>query len=404
MRNSALLLTTLALASTGCTDEALRDALTGMYFVKLDSEPAKVASVAVELADAFNLELVHVYDSASEGMSVRLPHLLVPELEKVREIEFIVEDGEEQRLPDEETPADEDISSDPAVVVGPDEVPASLVRVGAPYVGGIDLSGVHVAVIDTGVDAAHPDLNVVGEIDIVAQSGSGGAAPGYDPNGHGTHVAGTIGASADSEGVVGVAPGVPIHAIRVLNEVGSGYWTDIVAGLEYVLEHPEIRVVNLSLGGPAMNGPDPMRDAIKRLEDSGVTVVIAAGNEAQDTANVAPAGYDLGVVVSAYDADGGDNGWAWFSNFGDAVDIAAPGVAIASTWPDGQYADLDGTSMATPAVAGAAAVYMALQPDATPAEVRQALIDTAEQSVPGQNGKHSEPLLDAEALFASAGG
>jgi subtilisin len=372
--------------------------------VKLDSEPAKVAGLAKGIAEAFDVELVHIYDSASEGMSVRLPHLLVPELEKVKEIEYIAEDGEERRLPDDEVPVDEDISSDPAVIVGPDEVPDSLVRIGAPYLGNVDLSGVHVAVIDTGVDAAHPDLNVVADIDIVAQSGSGKAAPGYDPNGHGTHVAGTIGARADSAGVVGVAPGVPIHAVRVLNKQGSGYWTDIVAGLEYVLEHPEIRVVNLSLGGPTMDGPDPMEDAIGRLEDAGVVVVIAAGNESQNTRRVAPAGYDLGVVVSAYDTAGGDNGWAWFSNFGDAVDIAAPGVAIASTWPDGQYADLDGTSMATPAVAGAAAVYLALRPNASPAQVRDALVNTADNSVPGQGAQHPEGLLDAEALFASVGG
>jgi subtilisin family serine protease len=404
MRLSGSFLIALTLGLGGCADGVLRDALTGVYFVKLDSEPAKVAGVAVGIAEAFNLELLHVYDSASEGMSVRLPHLLVPELENAREIEYIIEDGEERRLPDEETPVDDDISSDPSVVVGPTEVPESLERIGAPYLGPIDLSGIHVAVIDTGVDAAHPDLNVVGEYDIVAQSGSGRAAPGYDPNGHGTHVAGTIGAFADSDGVVGVAPGVPIHAIRVLNEDGSGYWSDIVAGLEYVLEHPEIRVVNLSLGGPAMRGPDPMRDAIARLEDAGVVVVIAAGNETQDTDNVAPAGYDLGVVVSAYDSAGGDNGWAWFSNFGDAVDIAAPGVAIASTWPDAQYADLDGTSMATPAVAGAVAAYLALRPDATPAEVRSALVETAEEGVRGQGNEHPEPLLDAEALFASVGG
>ncbi len=402
--NQRLMLAVAVLGLGGCSDPAFRDAFTGMYFVKLDSEPAQVAALAVDIADVFDLQLVHVYDSASEGMSVRLPHLLVPEIERIEEIEYIVEDGTEDRIPREEVPVDDEVGTDPGVVVGADEVPESLLRIGAPYLGAVDLSGVHVAVIDTGIDAMHPDLNVVADVDIVAQSGAGRAAPGDDPNGHGTHVAGTIGARADEAGVVGVAPGVPLHAVRVLDRDGAGYWTDIVAGLEYVLEHPEIRVVNLSLGGPVMDGPDPMRDAIQRLEDAGVVVVIAAGNESQNTRNVAPAGYDLGIVVSAYDAAGGDHGFAWFSNFGDEVDVAAPGVAIGSTWPDDSYATLDGTSMATPAVAGAVAAYLALRPDATPAEVRWAVVDTGEDGVPGQDGSHNEPMLDAAALFASAGG
>ena len=187
--------------------------------------------------------------------------------------------------------------------------------------------------------------------------------------------------------------------MRVLGADGSGYMSDILAGLEYVLDHPEIRVANMSLGGPAGSSLDSELDeALQRLEDAGVVVAVAAGNESQNTRNVVPAGLDRGVVVSAYDAAGGDNGWAWFSNFGDAVDIAAPGVSIVSTWPNGEYASLDGTSMATPHVAGAAAVYLALNPNKGPAAVRNTLVSSAEQNLTGQGGQHPEGLLDLAAL------
>ena len=142
--------------------------------------------------------------------------------------------------------------------------------------------------LDTGIDSNHPDLNVVAEKDIVGET-TGDYSNGKDPNGHGTYVAGTIGALADGEGVAGVALWFLYHAVRVLNGYGSGYYSDIVAGLEYVLENPEIKVVNMSLGGPKSSETEPLKKVIKRLEDAGVVVCIAAGNEAQNTKNVAPA-------------------------------------------------------------------------------------------------------------------
>lgn len=396
----ALLWSGILMAATGCNNEDIEDLLgIDMYFVKLTEEPAEVANTASWIAESFGLKIVHTYDVASEGFSVKLPEVLVPELEALPEVDFISIDEKQHKAPPEEDPA-EDPVEDPEPLLGANEVPESLERIGAPYLGG-GLDGIHVAVVDSGIDAGHPDLNVVGEIDVVAISG-GGAAPGGDPNGHGTHCAGTIGAIADGEGVVGVAPGVPLHAVRVLDAAGSGYWTDIVAGLEYVMEHPEIRVVNMSLGGPAFpdGQPDPLRDAIQKLEDMGVVVVIAAGNEAQDTDNVSPASYDLGVVVSAYDAAGGqDNGFASFSNFGDAVDISAPGVDIISTYPGDQFTKLSGTSMATPAVAGAAAAFLAENPNAGPSRVRTQLVESGETGYAGQQGRHPEPLLDLAALI-----
>jgi subtilisin family serine protease len=399
-RSTILPLCALALFGSGCNAEFL-DGFSGMYFVKLNSEPAQVAADVSKIATALDLDVIHVFDSASEGFSVRLPHLFIEDIEKIEGVEYVLGDDNAERIPPEEEP--DEVFDEPSLTIGDGETPESILRIGGPFLGGIDLSAVHVAVIDTGIDASHPDLNVVGEFDVVAQSGAGRAAPGSDPNGHGTHCAGTIGARADGSGVVGVAPGVPLHAVRVLGADGSGYWSDIVAGVEYVLEHPEIKVVSMSLGGPAMDGNDPLMDAIDRLVASDVVVVIAAGNSADDTQFYAPAGYDLGLVVSAYDAsNASDNGFAWFSNYGDEVDIAAPGVSILSTWPGGGYTELDGTSMATPAVAGAAAVYRALDPSAGAIQVMNQILDSAEQGYAGQQGKHTEPLLDAEALFAAA--
>lgn len=403
MRKPTLVLGLLLLG--GCTDGDLARALGAeMYFVKLESEPAKTAAMVTQLADDFGFKPIHVYDSATQGFSVLLFPELAEEITKLKEVEYVRKDENDRKLPDEEEPTDDRLHDDPGPIIGAGEIPESIARIGGPYTR--NATWCEVAVIDTGIDASHPDLNVVGEFDAVARSG-GAPAPGRDPNGHGTHVAGTIGALANGEGVVGVAPGVPMHAIRVLDGNGSGYTTDIVAGLEYVLDHPEICVVNMSLGGPSPGAQDPMREAIQALEDRGVVVVIAAGNSADDTRKYTPAGLDLGIVVSAYDAAGGDNGFAWFSNYGDAVDIAAPGVSILSTWPGGGYAELDGTSMATPAVAGAVAVYKALKPNAGVNKVRNDLIDTAEAGYKGQtgkNGKHPEPLIDAAAFFDSAGG
>lgn len=377
------------------------DMFSGIYFVKLEAEPAQVASIVTQIVGGLSqdAEILHIYDSASEGFSVRIPHLLIGEIEMSPYVKAVYEDTGRDYI----TPYDPDSIYE----YGNGEVPPGIIRIGGPYIENVDLSSIHVAVLDTGIDSNHPDLNVVAEKDIVGET-TGDYSNGKDPNGHGTHVAGTIGALADGEGVAGVAPGVSLHAVRVLNGYGSGYYSDIVAGLEYVLENPEIKVVNMSLGGPKSSETEPLKEAIKRLEDAGVVVCIAAGNEAQNTKNVAPAAYNYGVIVSAYDvASSGssisDRGFAWFSNYGNAVDIAAPGVSINSTWPGGSYTHLDGTSMATPHVAGAVAAFLAnSNEDWTAPEIRELLIETGENDYRGQDDQHPEPLLDFEKLMRRA--
>jgi len=400
MRKLMLMVSMVAL-STGC-DEYTADQWLDFrdYFVKLDAQGADVANITSSLADSVGFEALHTYDKATQGFSLFVPVPIASELEVQDRVEFVMEVPQDGYVPPDEDDSKVDVG-DP-ITVNPDEIPKSIARIGGPWTfGGLD--GVEVAVIDTGVDSFHRDINVVAEFDAVALSG-GTPAEGNDPNGHGTHVAGTIGAIANDDGVVGVAPGVPIHAVRVLDENGSGLWTDIVAGIEYVLDNPQIRVVNLSLGGRGdPNDPsDPLRQAIQQLEDAGVVVCIAAGNDAENTNSFVPAGYDIGVVVSAYDASGNsDNGFASFSNFGNEVDIAAPGVDILSTWPGNSYAELSGTSMATPAVAGVAAGWFVANPNGTPSQFRRQVQNTGENSYSGQGGNHPEALVDAATLWSN---
>jgi len=390
-----------------CLEEA-ENALSGIYFVELDPETSDIANFAQNLSESLNFDLLHVYESAAAGFSMRVPHVLVEEIAKIAGVRDVIEDDEEQYAPNPEPDEEFDnedrepelipeIVEDPAVQYGEYEVPEGIVRIGGPYMGGLLLEEVHVAVIDTGVDGDHPDLNVVAHFDAVGASNPDDAHPG-DPDGHGTHVAGTIGARADQEGVAGVAPGVAIHSVRVLGSDGSGYDSDIIAGLEYVLDHPEIRVVNMSLGGPSGGGLEgPFQEAVARLVDSGVVVVIAAGNESVDTEGVVPAGFNEGVVVSAYSVK--EEEYAFFSNYGTAVDVSAPGTSIYSTYPASSFVALDGTSMAAPHVAGAAALYAAQSQNPTNQVFLEELLSNGETSYPGQGGSHPEPFLNISHLL-----
>ncbi|MGH9002725.1 MAG: S8 family peptidase, partial [Acidimicrobiia bacterium] len=207
----------------------------------------------------------------------------------------------------------------------------------------------HVWVIDTGVDAAHPDLNVV-----EFKNFAGG--PNKDCNGHGTHVAGTVAAEDDASHVVGVAPGASIHAIKVLGCSGSGSNSGVIAGIDWVTEHAlPGAVANMSLGGGASQAID---EAVRASADAGVLYVLAAGNANVDACTTSPAragaGTNNGIVtVGALSAPGTR---ASFSNFGSCVDIWAPGVNVLSTWPGATTRARSGTSMAAPHVAGGGAL------------------------------------------------
>ena len=216
--------------------------------------------------------------------------------------------------------------------------------------GGANVSAsLRACVIDSGVDLDHPDLNV----DVAASRSFLGGRDADNPddqNGHGTHVAGTIAAINNSEGVIGVAPGATVVSIRVLDRRGSGAYSGVIAGVNHVGSGaPNCSVANMSLGGPVSQALD---DAVKAAAQNGVKFALAAGNESDDADNHSPAranGTDIYTVSAIDSADK----FAYFSNYGNPpVDVAAPGVSVYSTYKDGGYSTLSGTSMASPHVAG----------------------------------------------------
>ncbi len=247
-------------------------------------------------------------------------------------------------------------------------------------------------VLDTGVRLTH------GEFGGRARSGYDfvdNDTDASDCHGHGTHVAGTVGGST-----YGVAKSVNIVSVRVLDCNGSGSYSGIIAGIDWVTANAQKpAVVNLSLGGSASPALD---QAVRNSIASGVTYAIAAGNEGADACGISPARAAEAITVGATDA--GDVR-ASFSNYGSCVDLFGPGVAItsASNSGDGGAAVMSGTSMATPHVAGAAALYLSANPSATPAQVQSALLAASVQDAVGDAGAGSpNRLLSTVALPAAA--
>jgi subtilisin family serine protease len=216
--------------------------------------------------------------------------------------------------------------------------------------------GAIVCVVDTGIDKTHPDLaaNIIGGRNFVVAKGKVDPSAWNDDNGHGSHVAGTIAALDNNIGVVGVAPRASLLGVKVLDRNGSGLLSGVTDGiLECVARGAH--VINMSLGGngdPSLNSP--MHQAIQTAVAQGIQVIVAAGNEGESITGKVPAGYDEVIAVAAVDNTINFPSW---SNFDlTDKDITAPGVNIPSTWKGGVYNTISGTSMATPHVAGVAAL------------------------------------------------
>ena len=208
-------------------------------------------------------------------------------------------------------------------------------------------TGKTVWIVDTGIDMDHPDLNVDAQR---SRSFITGQTSVEDENGHGTHVAGIIGAKNNSVGVTGVASGARLVALKVLNQLGEGRLSGVVQAVNYVIQNGRAGdVVNLSLGGEGTSAT--LDRVIRQAADAGILFAIAAGNEGKNSDDYSPARVNHPNVftVSAMDRT---NQFAPFSNFGSSVDLCAYGVRITSTYKNGTYATLSGTSMAAPHVAG----------------------------------------------------
>lgn len=288
------------------------------------------------------------------------------------------------------------VEPDHPVVAFQTAPPTGIRRIGAHEYAPADIDAdgsvadVDVAVLDTGVDGAHPDLRVAGGVDCLA--GPCTTVTASDPNGHGTHVAGTAAARDDGVGVVGVAPGARIHSVRVLDAAGQGNLSTLLAGLEWVRANADrIETANLSLGCECTS--TTLNDAVAAVVNAGVTLVVSAGNAGTNASSYSPANHpDVIAVAAMSDYDGSfgrrassgcipdaDDSFASYSNYGAVVDLVAPGSCITSTLPGGGYGRKSGTSMAAPHVAGAVALYLATEP-APPsasraANVRQVLLN-----------------------------
>jgi subtilisin family serine protease len=305
---------------------------------------------------------------------------------------------------------------DAVVELAAQVTPAGVRRVGATrspltHIDTNDLAShranVDVAIIDTGIQPDHPDLHVVGGYDCTRPGTSterSRSSRWRDGHGHGTHVAGIVGALDNDRGVVGVAPGARLWSVRVFDATGYSRISWITCGIDWITSKrtssgaPVIEVANMSLrddglddGNCGYSNSDIEHRAICRSVDRGTTYVVAAGNDHNVAGNWRPASYNEVITVSAiadYDGRPGglasapcvafgkrdsDDTYADFSNYGRDVDITAPGVCVRSTWPGSTYATISGTSMATPHVAGGAALYLIAHPGAPPDEVRSAL-------------------------------
>ena len=268
----------------------------------------------------------------------------------------------------------------------PQELPWGVERIGADPTsnnldGGSTGDGINVAVLDTGIDLDHPDLmaNVEGEYMALAEVGRYRKhREADDDNGHGTHVAGIIAAEDNAQGVVGVAPDANLYAVKVLDQNGSGYLSDVIDGINWAESRNtddtttnDIHVINMSLGADV--GSPELSAAVSAAEKAGILIVAAAGNDGE--AVDYPAAYPGVIAVAATARDNTAPRWSsrGDGNGDDEVELAAPGVDIYSTYKDGSYETLSGTSMASPHVAGSAALVWAANSGWDAAAVREAL-------------------------------
>ncbi len=264
-------------------------------------------------------------------------------------------------------------------------------------------TGIKVAIIDSGIDYNHPDLaaNYAGGYDIYNNDNDP-----MDDYGHGTHVAGTVAALDNDTGVIGVAPEAHLYAIKVLGSSGSGWWSDVISGIEWAVAN-DMQVINMSLG--SSSGSSALGIACDAAEDAGVVVVAAAGNSGNfwgyGDRVLYPAKYDSVIAVAATDST---DERAYFSSTGPDVELAAPGVNVLSTTVGGNYGTKMGTSMSSPHVVGLAALIIASGIEdgsgSTPAngrindEVRERMQQTAiDLGTPGRDNEYGYGLVNAPA-------
>src|SRR5690606_22820721 len=350
------------------------NAVDGSYIVVLnDSLNAKsVTTAATQLADRYGADVAKTYSSALDGFSVKASEAEAKRLAANPSVDYVVQN---QRVHATETQS-------PTPSRGLDRIHQAELPLDDSYTYSTTADNVTAYIIDTGVDASHEDF---GDRVQPGQDFVDGGGDGDDQQGHGTHVAGTV---AGSE--YGVAKGASIVPVRVLDANGSGTTEGVISGVDWVAQNAEgPAVANMSLGGTADQALDT---AVEGAIEAGVTFVAAAGNESADAGNGSPSRVESAITVAASDEN---DAQAEFSNYGSVVDLYAPGVDITSAAMGGGETTMSGTSMAAPHVAGAAALYLADNPQATPAEVSEALTSSAtEGAISNPTGETPNLLLN----------
>ena len=355
-----------------------------------DSEISDFIDIISENTKFQGIELLQVYEGVLNGLAIKIPNERVIEaIEKLPIVDYVENDvmtqAFAQTLPSGVNRIDGDLSS-------------------AQSGNGNGNVNVDIAIIDSGIDLKHSDLNVYHQKSFVTSNNGfyslfgTRSATANDDNGHGTHVAGIAAAKDNTIGPVGVAPGAKLWAIKVLDSKGVGPLSTVIKGIDYVTQYAnQIEVANLSLGCECKSSA--FDTAITNSVNSGIVFVVAAGNAGKDANNFSPANHPNVITVSAISDSNGkcggdgpttgygnDDEFASFSNYGSVVDIAAPGGKIYSTYKGNTYATMSGTSMASSHVAGAAALYLLNNPDANPLTVKSTLLSQGSNANTTCNG------------------
>lgn len=403
----AIRLFSLLVAFLACASITMGQVIPDRYIAVFDKGVADPPAAARALAAQHGLAVSHVYEHALKGFAFAGPPQAIAALARRGNVAYIEPDQVYYALGQ-------------TIPTGIDRADVEQ----ALHIDGIDdFVDVDIAIIDTGLDSDHPDLRIDPNgvrfyLQVIWIRSDGNWE---DDNGHGTHVGGTAAAIDNGLGVVGVAPGARLTAVKVLDKRGSGSLSAVIAGVDWVAARADrFEVANMSLGGGFSQA---LNDAVKNAVNKGVVFVVAAGNSATDASTQSPASEPTAITVSAL-ADsngspggggpatsyGADDTFATFSNYGPVIDICAPGVDILSTYPGG-YAIGSGTSMASPHVAGAAALYIAYNGLTKTAAGVEAVADALKNSgwrlndseyiIGGTADAFYEPLLNVAALIGT---
>lgn len=335
--------------------------ISGRYIVTFRSDVQDVEGQAVRIAAKHGARLRHAYTAALKGMAIDIPDALAstlladPAVASVEQDQVVHADG-----------CLSGATCQTGATWGLDRVDQRSMPLDGAYNYFADGSGSTVYIIDTGINFSHTEFGGRARAGVDEVTSGGTAA---DCNGHGTHVAGTVGGAT-----YGIAKNAKLVAVRVLDCSGSGTTSGVIAGIDWVTANRIIpAAANMSLGGGYSAA---LNQAVENSIAAGVVYAIAAGNSTADACNYSPASAPSAITVGATD---NTDAFAYFSNYGPCVKINAPGVNITSAWYTSSTATntISGTSMATPHVAGAAALYLQANPTATPAQVASALTSNA---------------------------